>query len=98
MRRIMDMDRGVKRLWPALALAVALLIALAPARALAIIDGISNYGSNAPTFDLTAKAGMISTADGGSILIWGLSDGGGTVQYPGPTIMVKQGDTVTINL
>ncbi len=65
----------------------------------AAIDGISG-----PTFNLTAKVDYISTADGGSVLLWGYADddnqaGFGTrAQYPAPTMIVNQGDTVTVNL
>jgi len=55
-------------------------------------------GINGPTFNLTAKQDMISTADGGSILIWGFANGTGRAQYPGPTLIVNQGDLVTIDL
>jgi len=65
----------------------------------AAIDGISGT-----TFNLTAKVDHISTADGGSMLLWGYADddnnaGFGTrAQYPGPTLIVNQGDTVSITL
>jgi len=49
-------------------------------------------------FDLTAKAGSISTPDGGSIPTWGYADGGAVMQYPGPTLLVEQGDEITVNL
>lgn len=51
-----------------------------------------------PTFNLTAKEGYITTPDGGSYLMWGYALGGGTMQYPGPTLDVNEGDTVIINL
>ncbi len=57
------------------------------------IDGIIG-----PTFNLTAKADYISTGDGESILIWGFANGNGRAQYPAPTLIVNQGDTVTVNL
>lgn len=63
------------------------------------IDGISG-----PTFNFTAKVDHISTADGGSVLLWGYADdddqaGFGTrAQYPAPTMIVNQGDTITVNL
>uniref|UniRef100_A0A831XF18 Multicopper oxidase family protein n=1 Tax=Geobacter metallireducens TaxID=28232 RepID=A0A831XF18_GEOME len=57
------------------------------------IDGITG-----PTFNLTAKTGYISTADGGSYLMWGYANGNGQMQYPGPTLIVNQGDVVTVNL
>lgn len=73
-------------------------LALACSSAWAVVDGISGT-----TFNLTAKADTISTGDGGSWLAWGYAsdDQGpfpGVMQYPGPTLIVNQGDTVTINL
>ena len=59
----------------------------------AAIDGITNTVVN-----LTAKSGHITTPDGNSIMIWGYANGSGVAQYPGPTLIVKQGATVTINL
>ena len=46
---------------------------------------------------LTASAGYISVADGGSIYSWGYSTGG-TMQLPGPTLIVNEGDEVSITL
>ncbi len=57
------------------------------------IDGIPG-----PTFNLTAKDGYISTPDGNSIYCWGYANGEGLMQYPGPTLIVNQGETVTVNL
>ena len=51
-----------------------------------------------PTFNLTAKNGFITTPDGGAYLMWGYALDGGTMQYPGPTMDVNEGDTVTVNL
>jgi FtsP/CotA-like multicopper oxidase with cupredoxin domain len=51
-----------------------------------------------PTFNLTAKDGYITTPDGGSYYMYGYALGGGTMQYPGPTLDVNEGDTVTVNL
>ncbi|GAI71715.1 unnamed protein product, partial [marine sediment metagenome] len=51
-----------------------------------------------PTFNLTARDGYITTPDGGSYLMWGYALNGGTMQYPGPTMDVNEGDTVTVNL
>jgi FtsP/CotA-like multicopper oxidase with cupredoxin domain len=76
----------------AVGLAVLLLILL-PVDADAIINGVT-----ATTFDLTASAGYISTAEGNSVYMWGYGITGSTVQYPGPTMIVNQGDTVTVNL
>jgi FtsP/CotA-like multicopper oxidase with cupredoxin domain len=63
------------------------------------INGISG-----PTFNFTARVDHISTADGGSVLLWGYADdddqaGFGTrAQYPAPTMIVDQGDAITVNL
>lgn len=61
--------------------------------AYAAIQGITG-----PIFNLTAKTGYITTAEGGSFLAWGFANGNGLMQYPGPTLIVNQGDEVTINL
>ena len=69
------------------------------ARAQARIDGISGQTS----FSFTAKAGEVSTPDGGSVHFWGYEDlgnneGVGLPQYPGPTLILNQNDSVTITL
>ena len=58
-----------------------------------VIPGISGT-----TFNLVAGSASISTPDGDSIRIWAYSDGTNPVQYPGPTLIVNQGQTVTVNL
>jgi FtsP/CotA-like multicopper oxidase with cupredoxin domain len=73
--------------------ALAVVLVLSPAPASAAIPGIT--GTN---FNLTARSGILSTPDGGSYLIWGYADGAGNAQYPGPTLMVNQGDTITVTL
>jgi len=74
-------------------LAVVFLPLLATS-AQATIDGVVG-----PSFGLVAKAGRILTPDGGSLLMWGYANGsGGIVQYPGVTMLVNQGDTVTVSL
>lgn len=59
----------------------------------AVIDGVTGT-----TFNLAARQGYISTPDGNSILTWGYALDGGLMQYPGPTMIVNQGDVVTVNL
>ena len=59
----------------------------------AAIKGVS--GTN---FGLSASEGYISVADGGSIYSWGYSDGINPMQLPGPTLIVTEGDTVTVTL
>lgn len=73
-------------------IALALLIVFS-GQAHAVIDGV-----NGTQFTLTAKAGNISTPDGDSILTWGYALNDGLMQYPGPTLIVDQGDTVTVTL
>jgi FtsP/CotA-like multicopper oxidase with cupredoxin domain len=77
------------------ALAACFLLLFAAASP-AAIEGIVNTGSPA-VFDLSARAGHISTPDGNSILIWGYG-ANGQVQYPGPTLIVNQGATVQVRL
>ena len=77
-----------------LAAVLALTLTSVSPSALAAIVGIPG-----PTFNLTAKAGFISTGDGNSVYAWGYADGpNGVMQYPGPTLIVNQGDNVTVNL
>ena len=73
---------------------VALLLAVAWASpASAVIDGISGT-----TFNFTAKTNHISCADGLAFQIWGFANEMGPAQYPGPTLIIDQGDPITINL
>jgi len=55
-------------------------------------------GVPGPTFDLIVKDGFISTADGNSVYAWGYGVLGNGMQYVGPTLVVDEGDTVTVNL
>ena len=65
----------------------------ASAGANAVIPGISG-----PTFNLVAGSANIPTPDGDSVRIWAYGDGTNPVQYPGPTLIVTQGQTVRVNL
>ena len=49
------------------------------------------------SFNLTAREGSISIADGGSVYSWGYSTSG-TMQLPGPTLIVTEGDMVSVKL
>jgi FtsP/CotA-like multicopper oxidase with cupredoxin domain len=55
-------------------------------------------GVTGPDFNFTAQSGYISTPEGGRLYFWGYADSGGSVQYPGPTMIVNQGDAVTVTL
>jgi len=72
---------------------VSMLAALAPAVGHATIPGIART-----TFTLTAKADSISTSDGDSVWMWGFARNNGRMQYPGPTLIVNQGETITVRL
>ena len=58
----------------------------------------SAANGDARTFVLTAKHDVISTSDGNSHYAWGYARTGLQMQYPGPTLIVNQGDTVKIVL
>ena len=82
---------GLARFFSLVAAVATLLIFTA---AHAAIDG-----KEGPGFNLTASEGYISVADGGSIYSWGYStDDEGVMQLPGPTLIVNQGDIVTVEL
>lgn len=73
--------------------AILAVLALGSVQSHAQVNGIAG-----PTFNLTARADYISAGDGQGIWMWGFADQGGSMQYPGPTLIVNQGDTVTVNL
>ena len=88
----------------ALAIGVAaalVLLAAGSAGAQARIDGIPAVTA----LNFTAKAGEVSTPDGGAIHFWGYQEDtnlgglpdGALPQYPGPTLIINQGEAVTIN-
>lgn len=75
-------------------LLMALLLFFPATGSWAAIEGVTGT-----TFDLVAEPGYILTSDGDSFLMWGYGLGfGGNMQYPGPTLIVNQGDIVTVNL
>jgi FtsP/CotA-like multicopper oxidase with cupredoxin domain len=78
---------------------LALLLALltAPVAGAYDIPGITGTSPN-PVFNLATGTGNITTGDGNSVFMWLYGVEGGLPQYPGPTMIVNQGDTVTINL
>jgi FtsP/CotA-like multicopper oxidase with cupredoxin domain len=55
-------------------------------------------GKTGPSFALTARAGSVSTPDGHSIPSWGYAETGGRMQYPGVTLIVNEGEEVTVTL
>jgi len=85
--------------WVLTVMAAALLFSAGSAGARAWIDGIAGVN----TFNFSADDGELSIADGGSLTFYGYQDldnneGVGLPQYPGPTMIVNQGDAVTVTL
>jgi len=79
--------------------ALLLLSVSAQAEVVGIGDPSASSTPVTVSFNLSARAGHVSLADGGSIYSWGYSETSNTLmQLPGPTIRVKQGDTVNITL
>ncbi len=62
------------------------------------VAGIPNTAGPGVVFNLTTSTANIPTPDGNSVLMWGYSVAGSPMQYPGPTLIVNQGDVVTVNL
>jgi FtsP/CotA-like multicopper oxidase with cupredoxin domain len=79
--------------WAGIPAAAAMLLLLLPALTLAKIDGVTGT-----SFTLTAKSDHITTADGTTMLLWGYANGAGRAQYPGPTLIVTQGQPITVTL
>lgn len=87
----------IRQGWAVALAAFLLLFSAAPAGA--FLQGLDQSALPAATFNLRAKSGYLSTADGSSLFFWGYSDENShQVQYPGPTLIVMQGQPVTITL
>ncbi|MEZ5500633.1 MAG: multicopper oxidase domain-containing protein [Steroidobacteraceae bacterium] len=78
-------------------LVAMLLVAPMTQAAVSGISGTPCAGASA-CFDLQARAGHIALGDGNSLLTWGYGVAGSDMQYPGPTLIVNQGDTVQVTL
>ncbi len=78
---------------------VALLLCLG-GHASALVEGWEgDKVGTVHTFSLTARDDFVSTSDGNSHYTWGYAHGTTfAMQYPGPTLIVNQGDTVNIVL
>jgi len=87
------MDRPMKR-WTLALLGIAVSALLWNPTATAAIDGVKG-----DTFFLDATTGFIDTGEGNRVLFWGFADGQtGLVQYPGPTLIVTEGQPVSVTL
>jgi len=82
-----------KTVFKLMALSAVLVSCLGLHQANAMIHGVTGT-----TFNFSAKTGYIETPDGGSYLMWGYAEDPNGMQYPGPTMIVNQGDTITVNL
>jgi hypothetical protein len=86
---------------------------LLPATAYAASPGITGGTGAAATFNLTAQPAYLNQPDGAAVYSWGYGCNGApsgfapaaitnatcpTMQVPGPTLIVTEGQTVTVNL
>ena len=104
MKKVMPMNR----LLSLTTMMAASLLSVAPARAAA--PGIT--GGTAVTFNLTAQPASLNQPDGNQVYAWGYGCNGApsgfapampnqtcsTMQVPGPTLIVTEGQKVTVNL
>ena len=76
---------------------MSLVLFLSVSTAQAVING-----QTGTIFNMTSDYDRVSTGDGNSVYFWGFKMNADTsgifAQYPGPTLIVNQGDTITINL
>src|ERR1700704_126125 len=112
MKKVTSMNRLLPLVMTAAALlltAAALLLTAAAQPAAPGITGVSGT----PIFNLTAQPAYISQPDGQMVYSWGYGCSAapsgflpaaikgascGAMQIPGPTLIVHEGDTVTVNL
>src|SRR5215472_15065957 len=104
--RPMNMKNATSKTQLFLALVVAVTLLLTPA-AFAAVPGITG-----PTFSLTAQQAYLNQPDGEAVYSWGYGCNGApagyapimpnqncpSMQVPGPTLIVTEGQTVTVNL
>jgi len=58
----------------------------------AAIDGLTGT-----EFNFTARSGYVLASEGSSLFMWGYGVNGG-MQYPGPTLILNEGDTITVTM
>src|ERR1019366_8677038 len=95
-----------------LLVAVMAAVASLAATAHAAAPGITG-ATGSPVFNLTAQPAFLNEPDGSSVYSWGYGCNGSptgfapaaitnakcpTMQVPGPTLIVTEGDAVTVNL
>ena len=80
-------------------LAAPLALALSVFASPSLQAGATIPGITGPNFNLVAAEDYLTTPDGGSVYVWGYGNANNAaMQYPGPTLIVNQGDVVTVNL
>src|SRR5579864_8118367 len=109
--RPMNMKNAISKTQLLLTLMVA--VALLSVTAFAAAPGITSTNGTAATFNLTAQQAFLNQPDGESVYSWGYGCVAGTptfvpaaittgfcptMQVPGPTLVVTEGATVTVNL
>ena len=97
----MKIFRLTKNTGCALVMASAMASVSLQAQAVDVNAGYGTIEGVGPTINLVAEKVQITTPDGDSIQLWALKDpdgGLGKAQYPGPTIVVKQGEEVSVTL
>ena len=91
---------GKKTKFISIATVIFMFLLICSIQAMIMIDGTpgNRTGLHATSYNFSAKSGYVLTPDGDSILFWGLADGANAVQYPSPTMIIHQGDLVTVTL
>ena len=89
--RRMSMKRLMEKKLILMVLVITML--LLPGVVMAAIPGITG-----PDFSLTAKTGTVVVDDGSNIFMWGFANGTGSMQYPAPTLIVTEGQLVTVTV
>src|SRR3990172_817965 len=99
----------IRRRWPVLTVLAGAILALllapriAPDTASAVPPENGIVCTSGTDFYLRATDGYISTPDGGSVYMWSYANdaagpGTGAFQFPGPTLCVAEGATVSVTL
>lgn len=92
------MNKSFNQVGRLAAVSLSVLLSTVSPRTEAVINGVTGT-----TFDFVACQFSIPTPDGGNVPMWGYGMGTSAAdcanaQYPGPTLILNQGDQVTINL
>ncbi|MCP4904455.1 MAG: multicopper oxidase domain-containing protein [bacterium] len=75
-----------------------LLLSWAAETTAAVVGIEGAVGTGGPEFALVAREGYITTGEGNQVYMWGYAEGNDAMQHPGPTLIVDEGDVVTVLL